>query len=140
MALNKYICIGRLTADIELKRTPNGKTVSSFTVAVDKPYNKNNEHPEANFIDCIAWEKNAEFISKYFGKGSKIAITGSVQTRNYEDKEGKKRKVTEVLIESVDFVDKKSEAPITASAPETKEEESPVVASEELNGDGDLPF
>ena len=78
MALNTVVIVGRLAKDIELKQTPTGKTVTNFTVAVDKPYNKDNDHPEANWIDCIAWEKTAEFLAKYFKKGSKVGIAGSL--------------------------------------------------------------
>lgn len=140
MALNKFICIGRLTADVEIRKTQTGKSVASFTLAVDKPYNKNNEHPEANFIDCVAWEKSAEFISKYFTKGSRIAIAGSLQTRNYEDKEGKKRKVTEVLVESVDFVDKKANnTEATEAAVNTTVGKSSAVV-DVISDDDELPF
>lgn len=110
MVGNKVILIGRLTADVEMRQTNNGTSVASFTLAVNKPYNKENDHPEADFIDCVAWKTTAEFISKYFEKGSKFAVCGRLQTRTYEDKEGKKRKVTEVVVDEVDFVEKKSES------------------------------
>ena len=80
MALNNVVIVGRLTKDVELKQAGES-TVANFTLAVDKPYNKEKEHPEANWIDCVAWNKTAEFISKYFTKGKKIGVTGSLQTR-----------------------------------------------------------
>lgn len=109
MALNTVVLMGRITADPELRSTQNGISVTSFTLAVDKPYNKENQHPEANFIDCTAWRNTAEFVTKYFSKGSRMIVEGSLQTRGYEDKEGKKRKATEVVVDNVNFVDKKSD-------------------------------
>lgn len=135
MVGNKIILIGRLTADIELKQTNNGTSVTSFALAVQKPYNKENDHPEADFIDCVAWKTTAEFISKYFEKGSKLAVCGRLQTRTYEDKEGKKRKVTEVVVDEVDFVEKKSESshpnPETSSKKKAKPPEPDIEDSDE---------
>lgn len=137
MALNTSVIVGRLTKDIELK-TAGETTVTNFTVAVDKPYNKQNDHPEANWIDCVAWGKTAEFLEKYFKKGSKVGITGSLQTRTYETKDTKvKVKVTEILVSSVDFVESKNsgqtEQQETASTPATETVTSP-------SDDSDLPF
>ena len=109
MALNCVTLMGRMVKDAEIKTTPTGTNVTNFVVAVDKAYNKNNDHPEANFIDCVAWNKTAEFVSKYFQKGSRIVLEGYLQTRTYEDKENKKHKVTEVVASNVHFVDKKSD-------------------------------
>lgn len=138
MALNTSVIVGRLTKDIEIK-TAGESTVTNFTVAVDKPYNKTNDHPEANWIDCVAWGKTAEFLQKYFKKGSKVGITGSLQTRTYETKDTKvKVKVTEILVSSVDFVESKNggqtEQQETASTPATE-----TVASSSDSPD-DLPF
>lgn len=101
MALNQAIIMGRITKDLEIKQTPSGATVLSFTVAVDR-YSKN-EEKAADFISCVAWNKTAEFIGKYFGKGRMIAVTGNLHTRNYEDKNGVKHYVTEVWVDSADF-------------------------------------
>ncbi len=91
--LNKVILGGRLTADPELKQTASGTPVTAFSVAVSRKYAAKAENgtptqPTADFINCVAWRNTAEFISKYFQKGSMIAVTGSIQTRNYEDKNG----------------------------------------------------
>lgn len=129
---NKVFLLGRLTATPELKNTPNDINVLSFTVAINKQTNK--DHPEANFIDCVAWRTTAEFISKYFEKGSRIALWGSLQTRTYEDKDGKKRKVTEVIVDEVTFAERK---------PEGKDSENqikPETVTESTNTDDDLPF
>jgi len=136
MALNTVVIVGRLTKDIEIKKA-NEKAVANFTVAVDKPYNKNNDHPEANWIDCVAWEKTAEFLGKYFNKGSKVGITGSLQTQTYENKDKVKIKKTEVLVNTVDFVESKN-----SSQTEQQETAQPAKATEpvpEANAD-DLPF
>lgn len=136
MAINTSIIVGRLTKDIELKQTSTGKTVTNFTVAVDKPYNKDNDHPEANWIDCIAWEKTAEFLAKYFKKGNKVGITGNLQTRTYE-KDGTKFKVTEILVNTVDFVESKNSN--QTGQQETTQPTKTTEAVSEPNAD-DLPF
>lgn len=100
--MNKAAMIGRLTADVELRTTQSGKNVCSFTIAVDRP----GKDAGADFITCVAWEKTAELISRYFHKGSKIGLTGRMTTRNWEDKDGHKRKETEVMVESFDFCEK----------------------------------
>lgn len=97
--MNKAIMSGRLCADIELRRTPSGKNVCAFTLAVDR----RGKDAGADFIDCVAWEKTAEFLARYFQKGQQMNICGRLQTRSYEDKEGKKRKATEVVVEEVGF-------------------------------------
>ncbi len=98
MGLNKTILLGRITQDLELKQTPNGIAVLSFTVAVDKGKDKG-----ADFIACVAWKDKAEFISRYFGKGRMIAVEGQLRTRNYEDKNGSKHYITEVFVDNVSF-------------------------------------
>lgn len=95
--MNKVILLGRLCADPELKTTPGGKTVTSISVAV-KDYSQN-----THFIDVVAWENTAEFICKYFKKGKPIVIDGAITTRNFEDRQGNKRKAVEVLANKVEF-------------------------------------
>ena len=101
--LNKVILLGRLTADPELRSTQNGTSVTQFTVAVDRNYQKQGDERQADFINCVAWKQTAEFIVKYFGKGRMIAVEGSLQTRNYEDKQGNKRTATEVIVSNASF-------------------------------------
>ena len=84
---NKVIIMGRLTADPELRQTPNNISVTSFTVACDRAYSKSAER-QTDFIDCVAWRSTAEFVCRYFKKGQMIAVNGSIQTRNYVDKNG----------------------------------------------------
>lgn len=109
--LNTVALVGRFVADPEFKSTTGGKSVCSFTIAVDRNYVKQGEERQADFIDMVAWNSTAEFISKYFRKGSLIAIDGSIQTRNYEDKDGHKRKATEVVINNAHFCGAKEKTP-----------------------------
>ena len=103
--LNKVILLGRLTKTPELKTTPSQKTVTTFTLAVDRKYQKDT----TDFINCVAWEKTAEFISRYFNKGSLIAVDGELQTRTYTTSEGQNRTVTEVRVDNAYFTGEKAE-------------------------------
>lgn len=103
MSLNHVCIMGRITHDLELKQTPNGVSVLSFSVAVDRGYVKQGEERQSDFIDCVAWRNQAEFITKYFGKGRMIALEGEIQTRTYQDKNGNNRKVTEIMVNNVSF-------------------------------------
>lgn len=107
--LNRYVCIGRLCAAPELKQTQSGKTVTSFALAVSRPRKGEDSTDTADFIDCVAWEETAEFICKYFTKGSQIAVEGRLQTRSYTARSGEKRKATEVVIDRAHFTGKKEE-------------------------------
>lgn len=101
--LNKISIMGRLTADPELRTTQSAKSVASFTVAVDRDFKGPNGEKETDFINCVAWQGTAEFISKYFQKGSMAVISGRLQTRKYETQDGQKRTATEVIAENVYF-------------------------------------
>lgn len=111
---NKVIIGGRLTRDPELKTTPSGVSVANFSVAVNRPYKKG-EKGEADFFECVAWQKTAEFITRNFYKGNTICVTGHLQQRSWE-KDGVKRTVTEVVAEEACFVDAKSETGAIAGA------------------------
>lgn len=108
--MNKVVLIGRLSKDPELRKTQSDISVCSFTVAVDRRY-KSEGQPTADFISVIAWRQTADFICKYFSKGNKIALTGSIQTRQWEDDKGNKRYATEVIADSVEFCERKSDNP-----------------------------
>ena len=103
--MNKVVLLGRLAADPELRQTPNGITVTSFTIAVDRQYSKGPDR-QTDWIDIVAWRHTAEFVCKYFQKGSPIVIEGSIQTRTYEDKSGQKRKAVEINAKNAEFVPK----------------------------------
>jgi single-strand DNA-binding protein len=129
--INNVTLIGRLVADPEIRSTTSGKSVANFRIAVDRAYSKGNDK-RADFITIVAWEKTADFISKYFSKGSMIALRGEIQTRSYEDSSGNKRTATEVLAREVSFCGGKNES---ASAPST-----PAPDFEEIPDTEDLPF
>jgi len=99
--INTVALIGRFTADPELRHIPSGVAVTSFTIAVDRSYVKAGEERETDFIDIVAWRHTAEFICKHFTKGQLIAVEGVLQTRSYEDKTGKRRRVFEVIANNV---------------------------------------
>lgn len=129
--MNIAIITGRLTAQPELKSTTSGKMVTSFTIANDTGWGENKT---TNFLNCVAWNKNAENISKYFAKGDPIAIRGQIRTRNYETNDGAKRTATEILIDEFEFMSGEK-----ASADEAPAF-TPSVNYEELAEDSDLQF
>ncbi len=108
--LNSIIIMGRLTADPELRSTSSGLSVTSFNVAVDRGYVRAGEERKADFIPVVAWREKADFVSKYFRKGSMIAVQGSLQSRNYEDKNGNKRVAFEVIADQISFCGSKNES------------------------------
>lgn len=105
--LNKAILMGRLTADPELRKTQNGTSVTSFTLAVNRSYTRAGEQAQTDFIDIVAWRNTAEFVSRYFVKGQLVAVEGQIQTRTWEDKNGQKRKSVEVVASEVFFAEPK---------------------------------
>lgn len=105
--LNVAIIMGRLTRDPELRRTNSGKPVASFTVAVDRDYAPEGQEKETDFIDCVAWNGTAEFVQKYFSKGSMIVVKGRLQIRGWTDKEGNKRRTAEIVADNVYFGESK---------------------------------
>ena len=106
--MNKSVLIGRLTKDVELKTTQGGVSVCSFTLAVNRRFKNTEGKYDADFINCVAWRQQAEFICKYFTKGSMLALCGSIQTRTYE-KDGSKVYITEVVADEVSFVGEKKQ-------------------------------
>lgn len=141
--LNVAVLMGRLCADPELRQTPNGVSVTSFTLAVDRSYVKAGTERQTDFIDIVAWRNTAEFVCKYFKKGQLAAVQGSIQTRTYTDKEGNKRKAFEIVADQVHFAEPKRES---NNNPSAKQEEKPAYSGgnsddfEEIPSDDDLPF
>lgn len=130
---NKAILGGRLTATPELKTTPSGLMVTTFSLAINRRPQKDQTEQKADFINCVAWRGTAEFICKYFTQGSSICVTGSIQTRSWTDNNGNKRYTTEVIVDEANFVDSKCDnnAPsYSAEAPEF----------ETISADEPLPF
>lgn len=123
--LNKSIVMGRFVSDPELKTTGSGTSVCSFTLACDRDYKPKEGERETDWIDVVAWRGTADFVSKYFGKGRMAVVEGRIQTRTYEDKNGNKRKATELVADNVYFADSKrdgSSAPATGEFAEITEE------------------
>ncbi|PWM25856.1 MAG: single-stranded DNA-binding protein [Oscillospiraceae bacterium] len=144
---NRVIMIGRLVADPELRTTPNGINVASLRIAVDRPYSKNAEK-KSDFFNVVAWRQNAEFISRYFSKGRLIGIEGSLQTRDYTDKEGNKRTAFEIQADRAFFTESKS---ASSGAPGDYASPAPASAGvsyasgssgdfQAIDNDDDLPF
>ena len=143
--LNSVVFMGRLTADPELRTTPNGVSVTSFTIAVDRPFQRAGSERVADFFDVVAWRNEAEFITKFFHKGSMICVQGYMTTRTYTDKTGVNRKVYELVAEHAHFTgEKRGDAP--AAAPSAPAAPAPSYSSgdrgdfAEIAGDDDLPF
>lgn len=138
--LNCAVIMGRLTADPELRQTPSGVSVVRFTVAVDRGYVKQGEERQTDFINVVAWRGSAEFVAKYFQKGSMIAVQGSIQTGSYE-KDGVKHYTFEIVADNVSFCGGKSDgqnnnsSQITPQSPKTIDNATVLVDT-----DDDLPF
>ena len=114
--MNKVILMGRLTKDPELRYTQSNIAVVAFTLAVDRRFQKKDEEKQTDFFPIVAWRECAEFCSKYFKKGLRVAVSGSLQTRTWDDTEGKKHYVTEVVADEVAFADGKKDEGAGASA------------------------
>ena len=134
--LNHVVLMGRFTADPELKQTQNGISVTSFTLAVDRNFNGKNEEKQTDFINCVAWRQTAEFISKYFSKGKLVAVEGSLQVRNYTDKNDNKRQVVEVIVSQAYFAESKN----NSSSSEVKAENINDFSEIKDDYEDDLPF
>ena len=133
--MNVVMLIGRLTKDIEVKSTPSGKAVTSFTLAVDR----RNRQDGADFVNCVAWGNTAEAMGRYLSKGRKVALTGRISVRSYETRDKKRQYVTEVVADQVEFLDRAEERPkpVETVPVEPVEHEEFV----DIDGDGEeLPF
>lgn len=135
--MNKVELIGRLTKDPEVKLTQNQTAFCNFTVAVDRRFKDQSGNRQADFINCVAWRQTAQFIQKYFKKGSRIGICGCIQTRNYEDQNGQKVFITEVIAEEAEFVESNNR---TEAPEEHQEPQEPVAPTESEAPKQDLPF
>ena len=138
--MNIVTMMGRLTSDVEVKRTTSDNKVANFSIAVDRGYKGADGNRITDFINVVAWNGTAEFIGKWFQKGSMIAISGSLQSRRFEDKEGNKRTAYEVVADKAYFTGGKVDGVAAANTtkenkPNTKESEP-----EDISGDDDLPF
>lgn len=143
--LNRVILIGRLTRDPELKYTPNGTAVCTFTLAIDRKFNKE----ETDFIDIVVWRGLAETCASYLGKGRLAAVEGRLQVRTYENQEGQKRKVTEVVADDVRFLDRSGTGSTSGSSGKAKKDDWNALGRElnlnevdyvDQEGEDDIPF
>lgn len=130
--LNKIIIMGRLTRDPELRRTQSGTAVTSFTMAVDRDFKSQSGEKETDFIDVVAWRNTGEFAAKYLAKGRMAAVEGRIQVRDWQDKEGNRRKSVEVVADNVYFADSKRD-----SKPQESRDDQEF---DEIEDDGDFPF
>lgn len=142
--MNNICLLGRLTADPELRHTPSQVAVTSFTVAVDRSYTPKGQERQADFIPVVAWRQTAEFVCKYFRKGQRAALTGSLQTRQYTDRDGNNRTAYEVVAEHVYFAESKRDSGAPAPAVDYNESVPqsvpPTDDFEEIPDDSELPF
>lgn len=143
--LNQIVLMGRLTRDPELRRTGSGIAVASFSVAVERDFkSRESDNKETDFIDIVAWRQTGEFVSKYFTKGQMIAVTGRLQIRNWEDKDGNKRRSAEVVADNVYFAEsKRGNSGDVPYATPSESSYAPPPSSDfaELgDDDGELPF
>lgn len=136
--MNKWIGIGRLTKEPEIKNTSNQIPVCTFTLAIDRKFKDKDGNKQTDFINCVAWRQTATFISSYFHKGNRIAVVGSVQTRSFDGDDGKKVYITEILVDEAEFVESNSNSNnsnnSTAKSAATKPDNDEEVSNE------DLPF
>lgn len=133
--MNKVVLIGRTTKEVDLRRTESGKAVASFTIAVDNRFVLKDGKPTTDFFNCVAWNNIAENMGKFVGKGSLIGVEGRLQTRNYDDKDGKKVYVTEVIADNVEFLQTKRDEQ------EQTQQESSNTSNDDFNiTEDDLPF
>lgn len=137
--MNKVVLIGRLTKDPEVRNTQGGNPVASFTVAVDRRYKDANGNKLTDFINCVAWRQQAQLLGNYFHKGNRIALVGNIQSRSYDDQQGVKHYVTEVIVDEIDFIESATQnqqapAPVPENVPT-----APAPTGVELS-ESDLPF
>ena len=145
--MNVVVLVGRLTDNPELRRTSTGVDVTRFSIAVDRQFTKAGEERQADFINIVAWRQSAEFITKYFTKGQRIGIEGSLRMNRFTDKDGKNRTTYEVVVNNVHFVESKRDGGNANFVPATQQQTAPASFSNsdsgdftELATDNDLPF
>ena len=139
--MNKVILIGRLTRDPELKKTPTGVSVTTFSIAVDRNFTKEDGTRDVDFINCLCWRKQAENVARYTSKGSQIAVNGRLQVRNYDDRDGNRRFVTEVVADNVTFLSQKKQVETQVEPHIEEEPDFNFLDNDEVElTDDDLPF
>ncbi|PKK87760.1 MAG: single-stranded DNA-binding protein [Tenericutes bacterium HGW-Tenericutes-8] len=138
--LNRVVLVGRITKDPELKRTQNNIAVVSFTIAVNRQFSNEQGESQADFIQCVAWRKQAENMQSYVRKGALLGIDGRIQTRNYETQNGETRYVTEVVCDAVQFLESKKSDSSTPTYEPIEDDDPFVSSNKSLASEEDLPF
>lgn len=140
--MNKVQLVGRLTKDVEIKLTQNQTPFCNFTIAVDRRFKDANGQRQADFINCVAWKQTAQFIQKYFQKGNRIGVCGSIQTRSYDNENGQKVFVTEVIVDEAEFVESQQRSENTTATTNTGFVDQNPIQSESVGESvsGELPF
>lgn len=136
MSINTVTIMGRLTAAPELRTTQSGKSVTAFSIAVSRQYDKE----KTDFIECVAWNKTAEFIERYFSKGDMIAVIGRIETDTYKDKDGNNRKSFKIIVNEVSFCGGKSESSANIAEQNNNFADVSDDFEEIVDDDDDLPF
>lgn len=137
--MNKFLGIGRITKDIELRHTSSNIPVAQFTLAINRKFKDENGENQADFINCVAWRKLAENISEYCGKGSHVAVLGTIQVRQYDDSKGESRWATEIVCDEVEFLTPRESEP--KRQPQKAQTPDEIYqASKDLAAEDDLPF
>lgn len=136
--LNRVILMGRITQELEVRQTPAGASVLSFTVAVERNFKDQNGERQTDFISCVAWGKTAEHICRYFSKGRMIALEGNLRTRTYDDKNGTRHYVTEVFVDNVSFTGERADS--VSQGGYQNNNEIPNIDEFEVLSDNGIPF
>ena len=138
--INTVTLVGRLTRDVELRYAESGRAVANFNLAVNRPFKNANGDREADFINVIQFGKGAELTAQYMNKGSQIGVTGRIQTRNYENNEGRRVYVTEIVADQVAFLDSKNDRQNNQQQPQQQTDDPFANAGQPIDIDDDLPF
>lgn len=136
---NKVIMLGRITKDLELKTTPSGVSVLTFSIAVDRRFQEKGADRKSDFFNCVAWRNEAEFISRFFTKGSAILIEGELQNRSYKDKNGTEKWLTEIIVDRATFTGEKKATGGSSTDTEQTDTTTPENAAP-AQADDDYPF
>ena len=140
--MNKVFLIGNLTRDPETRETPSGVSMCRFAIAVQRPYSSQDGERQTDFFECTAWRGLGETIARYTKKGNKVAISGSIQIRNYEDNQGAKRTAVDIIVQDCEFLTPKSSGDAFDEAPETSRSSTPrkKPTLQAMDDDSDIPF
>lgn len=138
--INRAILVGRLTKDPELRHTSNDIPVATFTLAVNRPYSNQSGEREADFIQCVVWRRQAETVDRFLSKGSLVGVEGRIQTRSYDDQDGNRKYITEIVCDSVQFLETKAMSENQSNESTTRSETQKSRPKDDIVSEDDLPF